>query len=159
MRALTSLQGGAITGALIGSLISSKLRLFLGAIGLLALAGGASAGCQNGVTGPSLSATVTNVTLQPTVAGLEGGANVCCCHLVGQLTNTSGIAVDAELDFPAKTADGQVVGTATNILSNVPAGATVPFLAVGIPAACSSLSLNQILADQVIKLKGLWTPS
>jgi hypothetical protein len=138
----------------------TRKTLTLGSvIAALVLAGSLSAGCQNGVTGPSLAASVNNLTLQPTVAGLEGGADVCCCHLVGQLTNTSTVAVDAELEFPAKGANGQVVGTAINILSNVPPGGTVSFLAVGIAAPCSSLDVNQISADEVIKLKGLWTPS
>jgi len=101
---------------------------------LLAVAAGSA--CQNGVTGPSLSANVANVTLQPTVAGLEGGANVCCCHVVGQLTNTSSIAIDAELQFPAKaSSSGQLLGTALSTLTSIPAGSTQPFQAVGIPAA------------------------
>lgn len=125
----------------------------------VAVAGALIAGCQNGVTGPSLSATYHDVTLQPTVVGVEGGANVCCCHLAGKFTNTSSIAVDVELRFLAKDKNGQQVGTGEAVLNDVPAGATQSFLAVGIPAPCSSLSLNQILADGSIRLKGLFTPT
>jgi hypothetical protein len=114
-------------------------------------------GCQSGVNGPSLTATVHNVSLQPTVAGLEGGENVCCCHVVGQLTNASSVAVDAELLFPAKIND-QVVGTAIDELTSVPPGATQPFDAKGIPSACSGFALNQVVADKTVRLRGLWMP-
>ena len=50
------------------------------------------------------------------------------------------------------------MGTALNIQSNVPPGATRSFLAVGIPAACKDISLTQIVADKIIRLKGLWVP-
>ena len=117
-----------------------------------------SLACQGGVTGPSLAASVQNVKLEPTVAGLVGGENVCCCRLAGELTNQSSVPVDAELLFPAKGSDGQAVGTATNILTDVPAGATQSFVALGILQACHDLSLSQIVADKQIKLKGLWKP-
>jgi hypothetical protein len=125
----------------------------------LALAAVSTSGCQNGVTGPSLTATVQNVSLQPTVAGLEGGMNVCCCHLAGQLTNTSIVAVDAELIFEALGPDRQLVGTAKTILSDVPSGATRPFLAVGLPSACKDLDLAKILETKEIRLRGLWVPN
>jgi hypothetical protein len=121
-------------------------------------AGALSSGCQNGVTGPSLSSNFSNVTFVPTVAGLEGGANVCCCHLAGRFTNTSSIAVDAELRFPAKNASGALVGQGEDLLLNVQPGATQSFLAVGITEACSSLSMAQILRDGTIRLKGLFIP-
>jgi hypothetical protein len=136
---------------------SARRRLVLRTIVALAVAAGS--GCQNGETGPSLSASVTNVSLQPTVADLEGGANVCCCHVVGEVTNTSSIAIDAELQFPAKASDsGQLLGTALSTLTNIPKGSTQPFEAVGIPAACSTFTLSQILADKKVQLRGLWAP-
>jgi hypothetical protein len=121
-------------------------------------AGALSAGCQNGVTGPSLSATFQQVTFVPTVAGLTGGENVCCCHLAGKFTNTSSIAVDAELRFPAKDKGGVLVGQGEDLLLNVQPGATQSFLAVGITASCSSLTMSQILADGTIRLKGMFIP-
>jgi hypothetical protein len=124
----------------------------------LAVTGALMAGCQNGVTGPSLAANFHDVSLQPTVAGLEGGQNVCCCHLAGRLTNSSSVAVDAELRFPARAADGTPLGTGMEILTDVPAGATRSFLAVGITAACKDLSLSQIVADGSVRLKGLFQP-
>ncbi len=116
------------------------------------------AGCQSGVTGPSLSATVQNLSLQPTVAGLEGGQNVCCCHLAGQVTNTSSVAIHAELLFPAKGPTGQNLGTALEIVRDLPAGATRSFLAVGISSACRDVSLAQVVADKLVRIKGLWEP-
>jgi hypothetical protein len=137
---------------------TTKQRTGLFVAAAFAVAVAAMAGCQNGVTGPSLSATVQNVSLQPTVAGLEGGQNVCCCHLAGQFTNGSSVAVHAELLFPAQSANGQNLGTATTILENVPSGATRSFLAVGITSACKDLSLSQVVANKEIRLKGLFFP-
>jgi hypothetical protein len=134
-----------------------KQRTALAAIAVAA-AGSLITGCQNGATGPSLSATYHDVSLQPTVVGVDGAANVCCCHLAGKFTNTSSISVDVELRFVAKDKNGQQVGTGEAVLNDVPSGATQSFLAVGIPAPCSSLSLSQILADGSIRLKGLFTP-
>lgn len=116
------------------------------------------AACQNGITGPSLSVTLQNVSLQPTVAGLVGGENVCCCHIFGQVTNTSTVAVHVELLFPATGADGRTLGTGIDIEQNVAPGATREFRAVGITAACRDVRLSQVLADKLIRLKGLFEP-
>lgn len=124
----------------------------------LALAVVLTAACQNGVTGPSLSVTLQNVTLQPTVAGLVGGENVCCCHIFGTVTNTSTVAVHVELLFPATGSDGRQLGTGIDIEQNIASGATREFRAVGITAACRDVSLSQVLADKTIRLKGLWDP-
>jgi hypothetical protein len=133
-------------------------RTALGVIVAVTAAGLLSAGCQNGVTGPSLSSNFSQVTFVPTVAGLQGGENVCCCHLSGRFTNTSSIAVDAELRFPAKDKSGVLVGQGEDLLTNVPSGASRSFLAVGITAPCASLTMSQILADGTIRLKGMFVP-
>jgi hypothetical protein len=124
----------------------------------VAVTGVLMTGCQNGVTGPSLSANYHDVTLRPTVAGLVGGENVCCCHLAGRITNTSSVAVDAEVTFNAVGADDRTMGTASDMVTNVPPGETRPFLAVGITSACREVSLSQVVADGRIRLKGLWKP-
>jgi len=116
------------------------------------------AGCQNGVTGPSLTATVQNVSLQPTVVGLDGGQNVCCCHVRGQVTNSSSVTVHAELYFPAKATNGDALGTARDIQRDLTAGASRSFLAVGISAACKDVNLSQILTDMLVRVKGIWEP-
>jgi hypothetical protein len=135
-----------------------RLRAGFAVTAAIAIAGITFAGCQNGVTGPSLSANFSNVSLQPTVAGLEGGQNVCCCHLVGRVTNTSTISVDAELRFTAKGADGRLLGTASDIVVDLPSGATRQFIAVGLTTPCKDISLSQVVADGAIRLKGLWLP-
>lgn len=135
-----------------------RLRAGFAVTAAIAIAGITFAGCQNGVTGPSLSANFSNVTLQPTVTGLEGGVNVCCCHLVGRVTNTSTISVDAELRFTAKGGDGRILGTASDIIVDIPSGATRQFLAVGLTSPCKDISLSQVVADGAIRLKGLWLP-
>ena len=66
--------------------------------------------------------------------------------------------MDAELIFPAKAPDGQPLGTALNIQSNVPPGGSRVFLAVGITAACKDIRLSQIVADGQTRLKGLFQP-
>ncbi len=130
----------------------------LAAVMLVVLAGVFVVGCQSGVTGPSLAATVQGVTLQPTVAGLVGGENVCCCHIRGSVTNQSSVAVHAELLFEAKGTSGQALGTAIVMEQSIQPGATRSFLAVGITAACREVSLSQVVADKQIRLKGLWEP-
>ena len=135
-----------------------RRRIGFSRMAVLAAAAAVMAACQNGVTGPSLSATVQNLSSQRTVAGLVGGENVCCCHIAGQLTNTSSIGVHAEVLFTARNSSGQAVGTALNIQRDVAAGASRSFLAVGIAAACKDVSLAQINQDKVIRLKGLWEP-
>jgi hypothetical protein len=147
-----------VKGFAVPKVFTTKQRASVWVAAAFAVAVAAMAGCQNGVTGPSLSASVQNVSLQPTVAGLQGGENVCCCHLAGQLTNGSSVPVHAELIFPAKGANGENLGTALNILEDVPAGATRSFLAVGITAACKDVRLSQIVADKQIRLKGLFFP-
>ena len=101
---------------------------------------------------------VQGVTLQPTVAGLVGGENVCCCHIRGSVTNQSSVAVHAELLFEAKGTSGQAIGTAIVMEQSIQPGATRSFLAVGITAACREVSLSQVVADKQIRLKGLWEP-
>jgi hypothetical protein len=124
----------------------------------LALLGGLALACQDGVVGPSLSATVKNVALQPTVAGLEGGENVCCCHITGQVTNTSTVGEHIVVAFTAKDGAGQSLGAASAIVRDVPSGGSRPFEAVGIAAKCSALTLSQIVSDQRVKVYGLWEP-
>jgi hypothetical protein len=45
-----------------------------------------------------------------------------------------------------------------NIQRDIPAGATRSFLAVGITAACKDVNLTQVMADRIVRLKGLWEP-
>jgi hypothetical protein len=137
-----------------------KQRSAIATIAMIAGVSLSAAGCQSGQTGPSLSANFSNVTLVPTVVGVDGAANVCCCHLAGKFTNTSSITVDAELRFPAKNqSTGQLVGQGEDVINDVPAGESRSFLAVGITSPCSSLSLNQIVTDGSIRLKGLFQPA
>jgi len=136
-------------GNLWGSQVAAVLAVMIGVL---------LVGCQSGVTGPSLSATVQSVALQPTVAGLVGGENVCCCHIRGTVTNQSSVAIDAELLFPARTSDGRALGTGIIMEANIPPGATRAFVAVGITAACREVNLTQVVADKQVRLKGLWQP-
>lgn len=137
--------------------LGNRVAAFAAVI-LAVFAGVVFVGCQSGVVGPSLTATVQGVTLQPTVAGLVGGENVCCCHIRGTVTNQSTVAVHAELLFPAKGTDGSALGTGIIMETDIQPGATRAFVAVGITAACRDVSLAQIVADKQIRLKGLWAP-
>jgi len=123
---------------------------------LLALGIATAFGCQNGVTGPSLSAVVESMSLSPTLK-VPAGENICCCHVVGTVKNTSSIDVHIQLEFPA-TAGGVNVGMATILVRNVTPGAVRTFEAIGIQSACSSLSMTQIAADQRVRAIGLWEP-
>jgi len=130
----------------------------LAAAAALAVIGSVTLACQNGVTGPTLSATVRNLALQPTVSGLDGGANVCCCRVTGQVTNTSSVTAHIELLFAAKSTAGQLIGTAADMQRDVTPGGTRSFQATGIPMACRDVNLAQIAADQHVRLIGLWEP-
>ncbi len=133
------------------------LGLALALVGALVVGG-----CQNGVSGPSLTATTAGLTLVPTMtAGTDLGANrnICCCHVVGTVTNTSPVSVNIELRFPAtNTATGELAGMGLDSQKSVPTGATRSFEAVGIYAACNSLDLAQIQRDQILNIRGLWSP-
>jgi hypothetical protein len=111
--------------------------------------------CQNGVTGPSLTAAVQSLALTPTVSGVDGGQNVCCCLVTGQVKNTSSVTVHIQLTFTGKS-QGANVGTAVDMERDVPSNSLRSFVASGIQAACKDLSLSQIDADKQIRLLGLW---
>jgi hypothetical protein len=130
----------------------------LGIAILVALAGALVIACQNGVTGPSLTATVQDVTLVPTLTGVPAGENVCCCHLSGSVKNTSSIRVHVQLRFPARNKTGQAVGVGVDLQRDIPAEGTRSFLAVGIQAPCSTIEKSQIVADQQVRVIGLWEP-
>jgi len=113
--------------------------------------------CQNGVVGPSLSATVApppTLALQPSLAGQP---TVCCCHVVGTVTNTSSVTVHVQLAFPASVA-GQSAGAAYDFQKNVAAGEVRSFLAAGIYAPCSQIAVDRIFADRQVQVTGLYQP-
>jgi hypothetical protein len=132
------------------------MRQRLLAATLFALVGILTIACQNSVNGPSLSATVQNLQLTPTVAGVDGGANVCCCLVTGQVTNTSQVGIHVQLTFPAKNAQGTAVGTAVDFERDIAAGAPRAFTAAGIQAACKDVNLTQVNADKTVRVLGLW---
>jgi hypothetical protein len=120
--------------------------------------------CQNGVVGPSLTATIQTISLSPTfpftpgdATGEQASRNICCCLVVGTVKNTSSITAHIELQFPA-TSLGQNVGTAVDLEKDVASQAVRAFSAVGIQAACNKLSLTQIGTDQRVRVIGLWEP-
>lgn len=122
----------------------------------VALVGALTLACQNGVVGPSLTASVLTLSLSPTLK-VPAGENICCCHVVGTVKNTSSVNVHVELRFPA-VANGQNVGTAVDLERDIAPNGVRAFEAVGIQSACSSLSLAQISADQRVRVIGLWEP-
>jgi hypothetical protein len=129
-------------------------RLTVGAA--LALSGSLTLACQSGVTGPSLSAVIETLALAPTV-NAPAAQNICCCHVVGTVRNTSGITIHIQLQFPAKGANGDT-GTAVVLLNDVLAGALRSFEAPGIFAPCSSFTAAQVRADAIVRPIGLWEP-
>jgi hypothetical protein len=84
----------------------TRFRLLTGLLASLAV----SASCTQPPLGPSLSnVTLDNITLQPT----QGNATLCCCRVVGGITNRNTVAVHATLKFAAyeKTGDKDALGT------------------------------------------------
>lgn len=131
-------------------------RLVLGLA--VAAAGALLMGCQNGVTGPSLTASILQLDLSPTLK-VPAGENICCCHIVGTVKNTSSVGVHIRLQFPAKDKAGASAGAAEVLVTAIPAGTTRDFEAIGIQKPCSSLEKTQIWADQRVRVIGLWEPN
>jgi hypothetical protein len=132
----------------------TKTARFMAATAV-AMVAASTLACQNGVSGPSLSAAVQTLTLTPTVSGVDGGANVCCCLVTGQVKNTSSVTVHIQLTFPGKS-QGANVGTAADMERDVPSNSVRAFTATGLQVACNDLSLSQIDADKQIRVLGLW---
>jgi hypothetical protein len=122
----------------------------------VALAGAFALGCQNGVTGPSLSASIQTLALVPTVSA-PSSQNICCCHVVGTVKNTASINEHVQLQFPAKTA-GSEVGRAVVLERDLAPGAVRSFEAPGLMVPCGTLDPKQVLADAVVRPIGLWQP-
>jgi hypothetical protein len=129
-------------------------RLTVGAV--VAFAGALTIACQNGVSGPSLSATIVSMTLQPTVTA-PSSENICCCHVVGSVKNTSSVTAHVQLQFPAK-AGGTEVGRAIDLERDLAPGAVRAFEAPGLMVACSSIDPKQVLSDAIVRVIGLWEP-
>jgi len=123
----------------------------------VALAGAVTIGCQNGVTGPSLSASIQTLTLVPTV-NAPLSQNICCCHVIGTVKNTAAITEHVQLQFPAKTG-GTEVGRAVVLEKDLAPGAVRPFEAPGLMVPCGQLDSKQVLADAVVRPIGLWQPN
>jgi hypothetical protein len=90
-------------------------------------------------TGPSLSAVILNQTLVSTAKGALA-QSICCCHVEGQVQNTSTIPVDIILDWAAKDASGNPIGLATDFEKNLAPAGVASFNGAGIFAACSQVS-------------------
>lgn len=96
-----------------------------------------AASCDH-VTGPSLSAKIESQRLVPT-STFQNADQICCCHIQGNITNTSSIAVHISLRWSVFDKSGAQVATATDFLTSVAAGATKPYDSVGIEKPCSQV--------------------
>jgi len=106
---------------------------------LLALATGvASLSCRSHETGPALSISVEGENLVPT-QDVANAAAVCCCRVRGSVRNTSSIPVHVNIFFDARGASGSL-GAALDWVRNIDPGATKPYEAVGIVAACADVT-------------------
>ena len=76
--------------------------------------------------------------LTPTVSGVDGGANVCCSLVTGEVKNTSSVTIHIQLTFPGKS-KGASVGTAVVMERDVPSNTVRAFTATGLQAACKDL--------------------
>jgi hypothetical protein len=121
-----------------------------------ALAGALAMACQNGVTGPSLSASIQTLSLAPTVSA-PSSQNICCCHVIGSVKNTASIVEHVQLQFPAKS-NGAEVSRAIVLVNNVTPGEVRGFEAPGLLVPCGTLDVNQVKADAIIRPIGLWEP-
>jgi hypothetical protein len=110
-----------------------KLRLLALAIALAGMA------CENHQTGPSLSFVVESQNLASTSTA-PNAASICCCRVRGTVRNTSSIPIRVNLNFEGRTAAGASLGTALDFVSNLQPGASAPYDAAGIFAACSQVA-------------------
>jgi len=104
-------------------------------------------------TGPSLDVQVQNSTLQPTA----GSPAVCCCRVIGKVSNRSTIPVHVEVAFDAyQGSDPKPSGRAIDFVENLQAGETRDFNAAGFVQACGSISKFQQV--QPLNVRAVWLP-
>ena len=86
---------------------------------------------------------------------MDGGANVCCCHVTGRGEEHQQRRRPHPADLPGKDQGGHV-GTATDIQRDVPSNTVRGVHRDRPQAACKDLALSQIDADKQVRVLGLW---
>lgn len=110
----------------------SSLHLTIG-FGILALGIGA---CRGLPAGPSLSnVTVGSLTLESTT----GNPGMCCCRVVGRVTNGNDVAVHATLKFTALDSRGESVATIMHFVADLEPGADRDIDAHGFIVPCAAI--------------------
>jgi hypothetical protein len=111
------------------------------------------AGCRVPPTGPSLSnITVSNIQLKSTI---EGRSDLCCCRVVGAISNQNEVAVHATLKFTAyRTGGTEPLSSIIHFIPDLAPGATVPIEASGFLFSCSNIDELRTEVD----LRGLTSP-
>jgi hypothetical protein len=121
---------------------------------LFTLALAFSSACEGFTPGPSLEVEVPreSLSLQPTTANSQ----LCCCRVVGSITNRSSVPVHVTLKFEAYQAgEEEAVAAAVDFLENMQPGEQRSIDASGFLIACSSIDRFELVD---IDLRGVWVP-
>lgn len=122
-----------------------QLTIVLGAV---ALAIGA---CRGLPAGPSLSnVTVGALSLESTT----GNPGLCCCRVVGRVSNSNEVAVHATLKFTALDDRGESVATILHFVPDLEPGAARDIDAHGFIVPCQAI--NQLTTE--VDVKGITFP-
>jgi len=122
-----------------------QLTIVLGAAAL------ALAACRGLPAGPSL-ANLTVGTLS--LASTTGNPGLCCCRVVGQVTNQNDVAVHATLKLTALDSQGDSIETVLHFVPDLEPGATRDIDAHGFVVPCTAI--NQLTTE--VEVKGITFP-
>jgi hypothetical protein len=122
-----------------------------------ALIGGVAAvvmiGCSVPPTGPSLSnVTVSNLQLKSTI---DGRNDLCCCRVVGSVSNQNQVTVHVTLKFSAFRSGGsEPLSSLIYFVPDLSPGSTAPIEASGFLFSCSNIDELKTEVD----LRGIASP-
>ncbi len=130
------------------SLMTKRCLQLTIVLGMMAVAIGA---CRGLPDGPSL-ADVTVGTLS--LASTTGNSGLCCCRVVGQVTNQNDVAIHATLKLTALDSRGESIETILYFVPDLEPGATRDVDAHGFIVPCDAIS--QLTTE--VDVKGITFP-
>jgi len=130
----------------------ARVRCAVGPV-ILVVAVVMTVACRVPPTGPSLSnVSVSNLQLKSTI---EGRNDLCCCRVVGEISNQNQVAVHATLKFSAfRTGATEPLSSIVHFVPDLAPGSTEPIEAAGFLFSCSNIDELRTEVD----LKGLTSP-
>ena len=127
-----------------------RIRCLQLTVGFVALALAIGA-CRGLPAGPSLSnVSVGSLTLESTT----GNPGLCCCRVVGRVSNQNEVAVHATLKLTALDNRGESIATILHFVPDLEPGASRDIDAHGFIVPCSAI--NQLSTE--VDVKGIAFP-